>query len=233
MENASIMYRQNILLVEDDYDLAETVCEYLEMEGMICHHAGDGQMGLSIALKHKFQVILLDLNLPEVDGLELCRLIRQKGIDTPVLMITARDSLDNKIAGFRAGTDDYLVKPFALEELVVRIWALSKRRSGQIMKLACDTLEMDIDAKTVIRDNRDIKLSPSLWKLLEALLRASPGVVTRQELEVALWGEDVPESNSLNVHMHNLRKAVDGPFPFHLIHTVSRHGFALCKGKVC
>jgi len=222
-------YKLNILLVEDDYYLAETVCDYLEMEGQICHHAGNGRLGLTLALEHNFHVILLDLNLPQMDGLDLCRQLRHKGIDTPVLMITARDSLGNKIAGFRAGTDDYLVKPFALEELVVRILALSKRKSGQIKKLSCGSLEMDLETKTVIRKNRDIKLSPSLWKLLEALLRASPGVVSRSELETALWGEDIPESNSLNVHMHNLRKAVDGPFSGQLIHTVSRHGFSLYR----
>ncbi|WDP92759.1 MAG: response regulator transcription factor [Desulfobacter sp.] len=223
-------FKLNILLVEDDYDLAETICEYLEMEGLICHHAGNGRAGLSFALEHYFQVILLDLNLPKMDGLDICRHLRQKGVDTPVLMVTARDSLANRIDGFRAGTDDYLIKPFALEELAVRIIALSKRRSGQITKLACGSLEMDLEARTVVRGNMDIRLSPSLWTLLEALLRASPGVVSRTELERALWGEDIPESNSLNVHMHHLRKAVDGPFSQQLIHTVSRHGFSLCQG---
>ena len=219
----------NILLVEDDFDLAETVCEYLELEGLICHHAINGETGLRLALENDFQVILLDLNLPKRDGLSICRQLRHHGNDTPILMITARDSLDNKLEGFNAGTDDYLIKPFALEELMVRLLALSKRRSGQIRKLACDDLVMNLETRTIVRDNKAIKLSPSLWKLLEALLRASPEVVPRSRLETALWGEDIPESNSLKVHMHNLRKAVDGPFNSHLIHTISRHGFALYK----
>ena len=217
----------NILLVEDDYDLAETICEYLQMEGLICHHAINGEAGLKMALENTFQVILLDLNLPRQNGLTVCRNLRKKGNDTPVLMITARDSLSNKIEGFNAGTDDYLIKPFALEELTVRINALAKRRSGQITTLICGDLEMDLETRTVVRDDMPIKLSPSLWKLLEALLRASPGVVSKSQLDMTLWGEDIPESNSLKVHMHNLRKAVDGPFSRNLIHTVSRHGFAV------
>lgn len=220
----------NILLVEDDYDLAETVYEYLEMEGLICHHAINGEAGLNFALENDFQVILLDLNLPKLDGLSLCRKLRQNGNDTPILMVTARDSLDNKIEGFNAGADDYLIKPFALEELMVRLLALSKRRSGQVRKLACDDLEMNLETRTVVRSAVRIKLSPILWKLLEALLRASPGVVSKSRLETTLWGEDIPESNSLKVHMHNLRKAIDGSFSRQLIHTVSRHGFSIYKG---
>jgi DNA-binding response OmpR family regulator len=225
------VFEVNVLLVEDDYDLAETICEYLEMEEVICLHAINGAAGFSFALENKFDVILLDLNLPRLDGLSICRKLRQQGNDTPILMITARDSLDNKIDGFHAGTDDYLIKPFALEELMVRILALSKRRSGQVRKLVCHDLEMDLAARTVVRANMDIKLSPSLWKLFETLLRASPEVVSRPELETTLWGEDIPESNSLKVHIHHLRKAVDGPFSDKLIHTISRHGFALYKGN--
>jgi len=226
-----MVFELNVLLVEDDYDLAETICEYLEMEKVTCLHAINGAAGFTFALENKFDVILLDLNLPRLDGLSICRKLRQQGDDTSILMITARDSLDNKIEGFRAGADDYLVKPFALEELMVRILALSKRRSGQVKKLVCHDLEMDLAAKTVVRACINIKLPPSLWKLLETLLRASPKVVSRAELETALWGEDIPESNSLKVHMHHLRKAVDGPFSDKLIHTVLRHGFALYKGN--
>ncbi len=219
----------NVLLVEDNHDLAETIYEFLEVEGITCYHAANGASGLCFALENTFDVILLDLNLPKLDGLSLCQKLRQKGDDTPILMITARDSLDNKIEGFRAGTDDYLVKPFALEELLVRIKALAKRKSGQVKKLIYNDLEMDLEAKTISRSNTVINLSPSLWKLLETLLRASPKVVPRTKLEEALWGDDIPESNSLKVHMHHLRKAVDGSFPHQLIHTVSKHGFALYK----
>ena len=218
-----------VLVIEDNGDLADTICEYLEIEGMVCHQAANGATGLSLALENRYEVILLDLNLPRMDGLSLCRMLRQKGNDTPVLMITARDGLDHKLDGFCAGTDDYLVKPFALEELMARIIALSKRRSGMVRKLVCDDLEMDLENRAIVRADTVIQLSPSLWKLLEALLRASPNVVPKSELESALWGDDIPESNSLKVHIHHLRKAVDTPFEHKLIHTVSRHGFALYR----
>lgn len=217
----------NILIVEDDHDLAETICEYLEMDGFICHHALNGMSGLNFACENRFQVILLDLNLPKIDGISLCRTLRAKGDDTPILMLTARDGLNDKLEGFTAGTDDYLVKPFALEELSMRIKALSKRKSGQISRLSCGTLEMNINSKTVMRENIVLKMSPFCWKLLEVLLRASPDVVPKAELEATLWGEDIPDSNALKVHIHTLRKTVDAPFPHQLIHTVSRHGFAL------
>lgn len=220
-----------VLLIEDDYDLAKTICEYIEMEDVLCHHALNGVTGLTYAEENRFDVILLDLNLPRIDGLTICKELRRRGDDTPILMITARDGMANKIDGFQAGTDDYLVKPFALEELLLRIFALAKRRSSQVRKLICHDLEMDLEARSVLRGNVSIQLSPTLWKLLEALLRVSPKVVDRAELEGVLWGEDVPESNSLKVHMHHLRKRVDGSFDEKLIHTVSRHGFAMYKEK--
>lgn len=217
--------------MEDDYDLAETVCEYLELDGINCFHAGNGERGFTLALENNYQVILLDLSLPRLDGLTLCKKLRDRGDDTPILMLTARDSLDHKIDGFRAGTDDYLVKPYALEELRARITALSKRRSGLCRKLGCHDLVMDFEAKTVYRRGQPIKMTPTLWKLLESLVRASPKVVSRTELEEAVWGDDTPESNSLKVQMYYLRKAVDSPFDERLIHTVSRHGFAMyCEG---
>ncbi|PIE38509.1 MAG: two-component system response regulator [Gammaproteobacteria bacterium] len=219
----------NVLFVEDNHDLAETVCEYLELEGIVCYHALNGERGLVLALENRYQVIMLDLNLPRLDGLSLCKKLREKGDDTPILMLTARDSLESKVDGFRAGADDYLVKPFALEELLARLRALAKRRSGQIKKLCCEDLQMDMMAKVVTRAKQPLKITPILWKLLETLLRASPNVVPRCELEDAVWGDDLPASNSLKVQMHHLRRVVDAPFEEKLIHTISRHGFAIYK----
>lgn len=217
----------NLLLIEDDLDLADTVVQYLELEGIRCDHAANGMAGLQLATEGQYQVLLLDLNLPRLDGLILCQRLRAAGDDTPILMLTARDSLDEKVAGFHAGTDDYLVKPFALQELIVRIEALARRRSGQVRKLSCGDLEMHLGEKTVTRNDLPIKLSPIGWRLLETLLRASPEVVSRQALEEAVWGDDFPDSNSLKVHMFHLRKAVDGPFATALLQTVAGHGFAI------
>lgn len=215
------------LLVEDDQDLARTIVQYLELEQIRCDHAANGMAGLQLAQQHRYDVLLLDLNLPRLDGLTLCQRLRQAGDDTPVLMLTARDRLDDKLAGFRAGTDDYLVKPFELQELVVRLLALAKRRSGQAQILRCGDLEMRLNERTVTRAGQPLKLSPTGWRLLETLLRSSPAVVSRQALEEAVWGEELPDSNSFKVHLHKLRKAIDLPPLTPMLHTVAGHGFVL------
>lgn len=217
----------NVLLIEDDFDLAETVGDYLGLESIVCDYASNGVAGLQLAGENAYDVLLLDLNLPRLDGLSLCERLRAAGNDTPILMLTARDRLGEKLAGFEAGTDDYLVKPFELKELVARIHALAHRRSGQIRVLRCGDLEMNLKEGSVARAGREIRLSPTGWKILETLLRASPEVVSRQKLMDAVWGETPPDSDSLKVHLFNLRKAVDGPFARPLLHTVPGKGFAV------
>ncbi len=217
----------NVLLVEDDVDLAETVIDYLELESIACDYASNGMAGLQLVQQNRYDVLLLDLNLPRLDGLRLCQRLRGKGDDTPILMLTARDRLDDKLAGFDAGTDDYLVKPFELKELVVRITALARRRSGQIQLLRCGDLEMNLQERTVTRAGKGIKLSPTNWQLLEVLLRASPRVLSKQDLISAVWGDDPPDSNALKVHLFHLRKAIDAPFGAALLHTIAGHGFAV------
>lgn len=222
----------NVLLIEDDLDLAETVIQYLEFENIRCDYASNGMAGLQLLRDNRYQVVLLDLNLPRLDGLSLCKRLRSDGNDTPILMLTARDRLDDKLAGFEAGTDDYLVKPFELQELVVRIHALSKRRSGEVQKLRYDDLEMDLQIRSVTRNGVRLKLSPTGWTLLEVLLRAAPAVVSRQDLEESIWGDDIPDSNSLKVHMFHLRKAINTPFAKPVLHTIPGHGFALSVSEV-
>lgn len=217
----------SVLLVEDDLDLAQTVVDYLQLETIQCDHASNGAAGLTLLAQHDYDVLLLDLNLPRIDGLTVCERLRADGKDLPVLMLTARDQLADKQAGFAAGTDDYLIKPFALEELVLRIKALAKRRSGQVQKLQLADLTMDLTAHEVSRAGQLIKLSPIGWQLLEVLLRHAPDAVSRQKLQMAVWGDEVPDSNSLKVHMYHLRKAIDGPFATNLLQTIAGHGFAL------
>ncbi len=217
----------NVLLVEDDRELAASVADYLALEQINCDHAYHGQAGLKLATDNDYDVVLLDLMLPRLDGLSVCQRLRQQGVDTPVLMLTARDTLDDKVAGFRAGTDDYLVKPFAMEELTLRIQALGKRRSGQSRKLRVGELELDLDNQQASRAGTSLKLTPSGWVLLETLARRSPAVVSREALERALWPDERPDSNSLKVHLHNLRRQVDKPFDSALIHTLAGRGFAL------
>ena len=220
----------DVLLVEDDHDLAATVVQYLELENIHCDHASNGVHGLQLLQKHDYDALLLDLNLPRLDGLTLCHTIRDQGHDIPVLMLTARDGLQDKLDGFRSGTDDFLVKPFELEELVVRVQALTRRRSGQARILRHGELQMDLTRHEASRAGQPLKLSPTGWRLLETLLREAPAAVSRQKLEAAVWGDSIPDSNALKVHMHHLRKAVDAGFPFPLVHTVPGFGFALQEG---
>lgn len=215
------------LLVEDDLDLANTLVQYLELETIQCDHAVNGASGLQLMRQEKYDVLLLDLNLPRIDGLSVCKQLRADGNDTPILMLTARDQLQDKIDGFEVGADDYLVKPFELAELVVRVKALARRRSGQVQILRCEDLEMNLDQRTLSRANQAIKISPIGWKLLEYLLRASPTVVSRQTLERKIWGDEPPDSNALKVHIHHLRKVIDTPFPTTLIQTIPGQGFVI------
>jgi len=208
--------------------LAQTVIAYFDLEGIDCDYASNGSQGLELALLNDYQVILLDINLPRINGLEVCEMIRKQGVDIPVMMLTARDSLEDKLAGFDAGTDDYLVKPFELSELVARVKALFKRRSLHSMKLEVGPLVMDLSLKTVCREGQKLKLTPTCWKLLEILMRESPNLVSREKMQNTIWNEpDLPESDVLKVHLYKLRQQVDKPFSIKLIQTVSSHGVAI------
>ncbi len=217
----------HVLLVEDDLDLAASLVEYLELEHITCDHASNGLHGVELARRNNYDVLLLDIMLPRLDGFGVCEAIRREGLDVPVLMLTARDTLDDKIAGFTAGTDDYLVKPFALKELLFRVKALAKRRSSQPRKYVVADLEIDTETRKAHRHGILLSLAPKEWSLLEYLAKASPGVAQREEMMRAVWGEDLPETNALKVHMHKLRQKVDRPFDIPLIHTVPGVGFAL------
>jgi len=222
------MMRIHTLLVEDNLSLAETVIAFFELEGIDCDYAATGPQGLELALSNEYQTILLDINLPRMNGLEVCEALRHQGVDVPVLMLTARDTLEDKLAGFDAGTDDYLIKPFELSELAARVKALAKRRSAQAQKLAVGPLVMDLSSKTASREGKTLNLSPTGWKLLELLMRESPSVVSRQKMENAIWSDaDFPDSDVLKVHLYKLRQQVDKPFSTKLIETVATHGVAI------
>jgi len=196
----------NVLLVEDDIDLASTMVDYFEIESISCDHAANGIHGLSLIENNHYDVILLDINLPRLDGLSVCHKVRSMSNDTPILMLTAKDSLSDKIAGFDAGTDDYLVKPFEMEELVVRIGALSKRRSGQMSTLTVGQLTLNLPQRIACHNDENLKLTPITFKLLKKLMQSYETPVARTKLMHAIWGDEQPDSNSLKVHIHHLRK---------------------------
>ncbi|MEW8624275.1 MAG: response regulator transcription factor [Candidatus Thiodiazotropha sp.] len=215
------------LLVEDNIELARTVVDYLALNKIECDFAANGEAGLHLISQSSFHVILLDINLPKMNGYQVCEALRRQGVDMPILMLTARDTLDDKLAGFRAGTDDYLVKPFQMEELVARIHALANRRSSQAKKLRLADLEVDLSTKTAVRAGRTLELTPTGWIILVTLLRNAPNVVTREMLEYAIWQDDPPDSNLLKVHLYRLRQKLDKPFDHPLIHTLANQGFAM------
>ena len=218
-----------ILVVEDNADIAENIGDYLEQQGHILDFAMDGIGGLHLAVTHDFDVIVLDIMLPGMDGLTFCRKLRDdENNKTPVLMLTARDTLSDKLEGFEAGADDYLVKPFALEELAARIGALA-RRSSQVLpsRLCLADLKVDIGKMQVQRAERKIELNRACLKILIMLLKAHPNVVTRKELELALWGDEPPDSDALRSHIYTLRSAIDKPFKHALLETVHGVGYRL------
>ncbi|QDF98562.1 DNA-binding response regulator [Azoarcus sp. DD4] len=218
-----------LLIVEDNRDILANLADYLTLKGFEVDCAQDGLTGLHLAATQHFDLIVLDVMLPGMDGYTLCQRLREgERSDTPVIMLTARDALDDRLTGFRAGADDYLTKPFALSELVARIEAVLKRtRGGGRRLLRVADLDYDLDTLEVSRAGQALHLGPIGLKLLAVLMQKSPAVVRREVLESALWGDEPPDSDSLRSHIHALRQQIDKPFPTPLLHTVHGVGFRL------
>lgn len=219
----------DILLVEDNADMADNIIGYLEAHGHRVHYAADGESGLREALYRDFDILLLDLSLPRRDGISVCTELRRRALNrVPILMLTARDTIDDKLTGFASGADDYLVKPFSLAELAARIGALGQRKHlGQSHRIVIGPLTIDRQARQAERDGRPLRLSPLLWDILLILAENAPNPVTRSELTIRLWGDEPPSSDALRAHMHLLRQIVDKPFEKPLIETLHGVGFKL------
>lgn len=220
-----------ILVVEDNKDILVNVLDYLALKGFTTDCAQDGLSGLHLATAEQYDLIVLDLMLPGLDGYQLCRRLREEArLITPIIMLTARDTLDERLEGFNSGADDYLVKPFALSELVARIEAVLRRAGGASVRLLqVGELIFDLDTLQVSRSGRNLRVSPAGLKLLELLMRKSPAVVHRSTLEHALWGDDQPDGDTLRSHIHQLRQVIDKPFPQPLLHTVHKTGYRLAE----
>ncbi|MCC4116529.1 response regulator transcription factor [Aromatoleum toluclasticum] len=222
-----------ILLVEDDPQQAAYICKGLQEAGHIVDVAADGRDGLFLATTESYDVLVLDRMLPRVDGLTVLRTLRASNVATPVVILSALGEVDDRVAGLRAGGDDYLVKPFSLIELVARLEALARRgaasREGTPnTRLAVADLEMDLLRRSVTRGGRKIDLKPKEFQLLEFLLRHSEQVVTRAMLLEAVWNYHFdPQTNVIDVHISNLRAKIDLPGLSPLIHTVRGAGYRL------
>jgi len=220
----------HILVIEDNPDLAANVCDFLEAKGHVADAAGDGLTGLHLAVSKNYDAIVLDIVLPGIDGLTVCKKFRDEAKrNTPILMLTARDALDDRVVGLECGADDYVLKPFALRELEARLKALVRRAKRDVTAgvLQVEDLEFDPALYKARRGTRTLNLSPIPLKLLETLMRASPRVVRREELERAVWGDAPPDSDALRSHMHTLRTAIDGPGEPVLVHTQRGIGYRI------
>jgi len=224
-----------VLIVEDERKLAQVLAAALEAEHYDVVVAATGEDGFYRANAERFDLVVLDLMLPGRSGLEILHTLRERQIDTPVLILTARDGVDDRVLGLDRGADDYLVKPFALPELLARIRALLRRgRPSDQLRLKAADLELDLVARRVIRGERQIELTTREFDLLEYLLRHQGHLVSREMLARDVWKEPrraTPLDNVIDVQMTRLRKKVDIDGPARLIHTVRGVGFVLREGE--
>ena len=218
-----------ILVIEDNPDVAANIGDYLEDKGHVVDFSMDGITGLHLAVTQPIDVIVLDIMLPGMDGLALCRRFREESDkSTPILMLTAKDTLDDKLDGFDAGADDYMLKPFALEELEARLQVLARRTikdAPQIIEVG--PVRLDLKRRQVTKDGQSVKLNRTCFRILVELMRSSPAVVAREDLEHMLWSDYKPASDVLRSHVCTLRKALDTPGKTSLIETVVGVGFRM------
>jgi len=222
----------SILIIEDNPALAANIYDYLEACGHIPDAAPDGESGLGLLAVNRYDAIVLDWMMPRMDGMTMLERLRNEMKSTiPVIVITAKDQLEHKLQGFMTGADDYLVKPVALAELEIRLRVLMQRASaaqGGPQALEVADLRFDLGTMEVTRAGRVLAMTPVRRQVLELLMRKSPGLVRREELETLIWNDRVPDKDVLRSHMHMLRKAVDGDAPDKLIRTVPGSGYRLC-----
>lgn len=220
----------HILIIEDNPDIIANLYAYLEPNGYTLDVARSGTAGLRSATSASYDAIVLDLSLPGTDGLDVCRLLRQQyHISTPVLMLTARDTVQDKVSGFAAGADDYLVKPYSLPELDARLKALLRRARNEHVQniLQFAGLKLDTSLGQASRDGQILELTPTAYKILLALLRVAPRILTRDELVLQVWGDNQPDSDALRTHIHSLRRVLDKPFTYPMLLTLPAVGYRL------
>lgn len=223
-----------ILIIEDNATIAANLYDFLETHGHSIDAAADGVTGLHLAVTQNFDVIVLDLGLPGMNGLALARKLREEAhIETPILMLTARDTLDDKLEGFAHGADDYLVKPFSLREVEARLHSLHKRSSGRVTSrmLEVGTLTLDPKSMSVRFAGNNVKLPPKCLRILELLMREPDRVVSRNEIERQVWGEAQETSDTLRSHLHMLRRALATAGGHDPIETVHGIGYRIQTGS--
>jgi len=221
----------NILIIEDNAGLAANIYDYLEACGHHPDAAPDGESGLGLLAINRYDAVVLDWMMPRMDGMTMLGRLRQEVKSRiPVIVLTAKDQLEHKLHGFLTGADDYVVKPVALAELEMRLRVLVQRTRGDVAEsqvLEVADLRFDLGTLEVSRAGKPLPMTPVRRQLLELLMRRSPGLVRREELETLIWKDDVPDNDVLRSHMHMLRKAVDGDAPRKLLKTIAGSGYRL------
>lgn len=220
---------RKILLIEDNREVAGILFDYFENSDIELDYADNGEQGLQLALTQTFDLILLDLMLPRLNGLEVCEALRNQGYDTPILMLTALDNQEEMLSGFQYGADDYLTKPFDLQILSARINALISRYRGTVAcnQLHFGDLKIDLKTRLVYRDDQLISLNPTTYTIIKLLCLKAPNVVTKEEITNELWQYDDANYEVLRTHIYQLRTQLDKPFEYPMLVTVPKVGFRL------
>lgn len=221
-----------ILLAEDEIDLAELTIDFLETEDIECDYASDGAMAVNLIKENNYQVIVLDINMPKLDGFSVCKQLKENQNPTPILFLSARDALDDKLTGFDLGADDYLTKPFELEELAARIKVLSQRQKTQESEFQLDTLTLNFQQRSASRGERKLLFSANQWQVIELLANNSPNIISRASLENTVWPEQCPNKDMLKMLLYRLRNIIDKEGEIPLLHTIKGLGVTL-KVKHC
>ena len=218
-----------ILVIEDNHDISLNIADYFQQQGAVLDFADNGELGLTLATTEHYDCIILDLMLPKLDGIAVCQQVRERAERSiPIIMMTARDTLDDKRLGFGVGADDYLTKPFDLEELWLRCNALANRYQQPLdKKLVIGPLTLNLQTKQAERAGKSLQLQPIPWQILTVLMQAHPRVVSRSELCDEIWGDEYTESDALRSHLYQLRKTIDKPFDYPIIKTMHGIGFSL------
>ena len=220
----------NVLIVEDHQALAQTIADHLEMAGITVDFAADGITGLHLAVSNSYDAVILDVMLPGINGFEICEKIRKEAkSDVPIIMLTARDQIADKLQGFNNGADDYLAKPFNPDELIARLQSMVRRHRGEFdsKALKVGDLVFDMGTMEVTRGNQKLKVSPTGLQILKVLMKKSPEIVTKDQLAKQLWGDLIPDSDVLRSHLYILRKTIDKPFSKQLLHTLPGVGLKI------
>jgi DNA-binding response OmpR family regulator len=218
-----------VLLVEDSQNVAQVIFDYFEDTDIELDYAANGTHGFELAKSQDWDAIILDIMLPGLDGMEICQQLRKLGHTTPILMLTARDSDQDTIAGFDIGADDYLIKPFNLEILEARLRNLLRRRQGQgfSQQLCFGEINLDLANHTAYRNNQALKLTPVGFKIITVLVQAGDKITSRSELERQIWPDDLPDNDVLRKHLYQLRIQLDKPFAYPLLETIPKVGYRL------